>query len=80
MQRVQGEVELFARVTGEQGVADCHRRVAFFNQIREGVVVTLALAHAGTVDEQMFAVLPMPRKGHAIAAIALGDLVFMVRE
>ena len=75
---IQREIELLPRMAGEQGVADGHRRESLCDQVVQGVVVALALAHRGSVHEQVLAVVPVARKGRAVAALALGDLVFVM--
>ena len=80
MQRIEREVELLPRMAREERVAHGHRRVALGDQVAERVVVALALAHRRAVDQQVLAVIPVAGEGRPVAALALGDLVFVVRE
>ena len=77
---VEGEVELLARVAGEEGVAERGGAEAFGFEVVERVEVAERLAHLLAVNEEVFAVIPVVGEGRAVAALALGDFVFVVGE
>ena len=79
-ERLPGEVEFLAVGHREEKVAHGHRVVSLREDVVERVEVALGLRHFLAVDEEMLAVHPeihelLPRRG-----LALGDLVFVVRE
>ena len=79
-QAVEGEVELMAVGHGDERQADGGGLVALEQQVAQGVEVALALGHLAAVDEQEAHVHPVAGKGLVGHALALRDLVFVVRE
>ena len=80
VQRIQRKVELLARVAGEERIAEGGRAVPHGLELVEGVEVAQRLAHLLAVHKQVLAVIPVVGEGGAVAALALGDLVFVVGE
>src|SRR5258708_2244869 len=72
--------EPFSRMAGKQGIAHGHLRKALRLEVVERVKIAEALAHLLAIDEKMLAVIPMMRKKLAVAAFALCDFVFVMRE
>ena len=68
-----------AVVGGDHEIAD--RLIAvFLRHVAHGEEVAEALAHLAVVHVDVAVVHPVVREGHAVAALALGDLVLVVGE
>src|SRR2546430_9539309 len=65
-------------MTGEQRVPHGYRRKPFRRKIVQRVHVTQTFAHLFAVNEQVLTVIPVIRKGYAVAAFALSDFIFVV--
>jgi len=56
---IEGEVELLARVAGEERVAERHRAEAFGFEVVERVEVAERLGHLLAVHEEVLAMIPV---------------------
>ena len=77
---VEGEVELVAVRDREEKEADGGGAVALEQQVAEGVEVALGLGHLLAFNEEEADVEPVAGEGLVRARLALGDLIFVVRE
>src|SRR5690606_18056803 len=78
VERIEGEVERLAWMAGEERIAERGGAVALGLEVVERVEVAERLAHLFAVNEEVLAVIPVTGKLRAVAALALGDLVFVV--
>ena len=80
VEALEGEVELLAVVDRDQQVAQRPRVDAARQQVLQRVLVAERLGHLLAVDDQVLGVQPVAREGLAGGALALRDLVLVVRE
>ena len=79
-QALPREIELLAIVRREQQVADGGRPVSARDDVGNRVRVAQRLRHLLLVDDEVLDVHPEPRERFAGRALALGDLVLVMRE